>query len=323
MAVRRTLCLAAAALACSCQAFNPSAPGVSPRLAHPRTARPLRVLPPVPSVEESESPRDTLIYDARTGRFYEKKIEEICRDEYCAIDETTGEQVLLTLQEKERIFLDAIQSFYYSDRQILEDDDFEKLKEDLIWEGSDVVMLNRQETVFLYAMQTYLKGEPFLTDEEFDALKQELRDAGSKVAVSTEPKCYIDTGICTVTFQEDKFRRATLYTPVGIPTLLFTLGALYEVFEPLRSVNPLVTLILATIPTWAFTKAFTDSVFITNEAKVAYGPCPSCGATNHVFFGNVLGVVGPGDTAEFKCSKCKEQITIRRRDLRARTAPSV
>jgi hypothetical protein len=57
----------------------------------------------------------------------------------------------------------------------------------------------------------------------------ELREAGSKVAVSTEPKCYIDTGICTVTFTEDKFREATLYIPVGLPTLLFSLGALYEV----------------------------------------------------------------------------------------------
>lgn len=34
---------------------------------------------------------DKLIYDARSGRFYEKKIEEVCREEYCAIDETTGE----------------------------------------------------------------------------------------------------------------------------------------------------------------------------------------------------------------------------------------
>ncbi|KAG5179923.1 hypothetical protein JKP88DRAFT_258228 [Tribonema minus] len=271
--------------------------------------------------QEQESPSDKLIYDSRTGRFYEKKIEEICRDEYCAIDESTGEQVLLTLEEKERIFLDSIQSFYYSDRQVLADDDFEKLKEDLVWEGSPVVMLNRQETLFLNAMSAYLKGSPILSDEEFDTLKSELRDAGSKVAVSTEPKCYIDTGICTVTFQEDKFREATLYVPVGIPTLLFSLGALYELLEPLRSVNPLVTLVLATLPTYFFTKFFTDNVFATNDPKIAYGPCPSCGASNHVFFGNVLGVEGPGEEANFKCSNCKEEITIRRRDLRARTSP--
>ncbi|CAN0480124.1 unnamed protein product, partial [Discosporangium mesarthrocarpum] len=38
-------------------------------------------------------------------------------------------------------------------------------------------------------------------DAEFDKLKADLREAGSPVAVSKEPKCYIDTGICTVTFQ--------------------------------------------------------------------------------------------------------------------------
>ena len=60
-------------------------------------------------------------------------------------------------------------------------------------------------------------------------MQLELREAGSKVAVSTEPKCYIDSGICTVSFTEDRLRKASLYLPVGTPTLLFSLGALYEV----------------------------------------------------------------------------------------------
>lgn len=277
----------------------------------------------VEEAELQESPNEKLIYDPRSGRFYERKIEEVCRDEYCAIDETTGQQVLLSKEEKERIFLDSIQSFYYSDRKLLADDDFEKLKEDLVWEGSPVVMLNRQETRFLNAMSAYLKGTPIMTDEEFDTLKAELREAGSKVAVSTEPKCYIDTGICTVTFQPDKFRRATLYAPVGVPTLLFTLGALYELIVPLQYVNPLVTLVVATIPTWMFTKYFTDNVFITEDPQVAFGPCPSCGYTNRVFFGTVLGVTGPKEEASFKCRSCKEEVTIRRRDLRARTSPKL
>lgn len=272
---------------------------------------------------DESSPNEKLIYDSRSGRFYEKQIEEVCRDEYCAIDETTGEQVLLSIEEKERIFLDSIQSFYYSDKKILADEDFERLKEDLAWEGSKVVLLNRQETRFLNAMTSYLKGQPIMSDEEFDALKVELREAGSKVAVSTEPKCYIDTGICTVSFMEDKFRKATLYVPVGIPTLLFSLGALYELIAPLRSINPLITLLLACAPAWAFTKSFTDSVFATDDATVAVGPCPACGATNHVFFGSVLGIKGPTSEAAFKCKACKEDVTLRRKTLRARTAPKM
>lgn len=47
--------------------------------------------------------------------------------------------MLLTTGEKERIFMDAIQSFYYNQRQVLTDEDFDRLKEDLAWEGSKVI----------------------------------------------------------------------------------------------------------------------------------------------------------------------------------------
>lgn len=43
-------------------------------------------------VSQEQLGDDKLIYDARSGRFYEKKLEEVCREEYCAIDETTGEE---------------------------------------------------------------------------------------------------------------------------------------------------------------------------------------------------------------------------------------
>lgn len=46
--------------------------------------------------------------------------------------------MLLTTGEKERIFMDAIQSFYYNKRQLLTDEDFDRLKDDLSWEGSKV-----------------------------------------------------------------------------------------------------------------------------------------------------------------------------------------
>lgn len=89
---------------------------------------------------------------------------------------------------------------------MLNDEEFDLLKEDLAWNGSDVAVLNRQEARFLAATQAYMKGEPIMSDAEFDALKSELREEGSRFAVDTEPKCYVDTGICKVTMQEDNFR---------------------------------------------------------------------------------------------------------------------
>lgn len=58
---------------------------------------------------------------------------------------SSGKPMLLTTGEKERIFTDAIQSFYYNQRQMLDDDDFDKLKEDLAWEGSPVSQVNQTE----------------------------------------------------------------------------------------------------------------------------------------------------------------------------------
>ena len=52
-----------------------------------------------------------LTYDAASGRFFETgdSIECIPEDEYCAVDKETGEMIRLTVEEKERIFLDALQ----------------------------------------------------------------------------------------------------------------------------------------------------------------------------------------------------------------------
>ena len=45
-----------------------------------------------------------------------------------------------------------------------------------------------------------------------------------------------------------------------------------QLIEPIKYINPLITLVLATVPTYFFTKAFTENVFITNDAKVS-GAC--------------------------------------------------
>lgn len=58
------------------------------------------------------SGRKEIGYDSSSGRFFETNLEpEECipEDEYCIVDKETGELVRLTLEEKERIFLDALQ----------------------------------------------------------------------------------------------------------------------------------------------------------------------------------------------------------------------
>jgi len=269
------------------------------------------------------SGRKVIGYDTEASRFFETDAEctpDVAEDEYCAIDEKTGNKIRLTVQEKERIFLDALQSYYFSGRQLLNDADFDLLKEDLSWNGSPVVSMNRKEATYLAAVEAYLKGKPIMANADFDALKAELKEEKSLFAVSTEPKCFLDSGICTVTLQEDFFRNNLLYLPALSLTTILWLGFGFEILEPIIRVNPLFLLLLGFPITWTSTKWLTEKIIFPNY-KIAYGPCPACGAENRVFFGDILGVEGFSDVATSKCSSCKVEFNIQRNTLRASTLP--
>lgn len=269
------------------------------------------------------SARKELKFDDETGRFYETDLDQaecIPEEEFCTIDEDTGKKIRLTVAEKERIFLDSLQSYYASGRQLLSDEDFDLLKEDLQWSGSSVVVVNRQETKYLAAMGAYLKGKPIMNDEEFDNLKKELKETGSKFAVDTEPKCYIDTGVCKVTLQEDKFRSNLLYLPGGLILSIVWLGLGFEFIEPFIRLNPIILFALGTPLIIEGAKKLTEEYLFTNKL-IAYGPCPSCEYETRLYFGNILGVEGFGDEGNVKCPQCKDVFTVQRDSLRASTLP--
>lgn len=262
-------------------------------------------------------------FDSASGRFFEtgKSAEEcVPNDEYCVVEKATGKLIRLTVKEKERIFLDSLQSYYASGRQVLDDEEFDLLKEDLQWNGSPLVQMNRNEAKYLAAVQSYLTGDSVMSDSEFDALKITLKEEGSQFAVSTEPKCYIDTGICTVTMKVDNFRGNLLYLPVGSILFLAWLAIGFEIIEPFIRVNPLLLIALGAPGIIAGTKFVTDKyIFIDN--KVCFGPCPSCEAENRVYFGDILTVEGFKDIAESKCPNCKTMFTVQKNTLRASTIP--
>lgn len=270
--------------------------------------------------------RKEIGYDESTRRFIETDIDSespedcIPDDEYCVLDKETGKPVRLTLEEKERIFVDALQSYYFSGRQLLNDVEFDLLKEDLSWNGSEVVNMNRKEAKYMAAVSDYLKGTPSLDDEEFDQLKADLKAEKSRFASSKEPKCYIDTGICTVVFQKDNFRNNLLYLPVGAFLSIFWLGFGYEVIEPVVSLNPLILAALGAPLIYKGSISITDQ-FIFTDNNIVYGPCPSCEEKLRVYFGGILGVEGFEDVASVKCAKCKDLISVQRNTLRASTIP--
>lgn len=213
-----------------------------------------------------------------------------------------------------------MQAYYSSGRKILSDDEFDLLKEDLTWSGSALVVMNRKEAKYLAAVQDYLKGTPSMSDADFDQLKKELLEEGSQFAVQTEPQCYIDTGICKVTLQEDSFKRNLLYLPAGFAILTVWLGFSYELIEPLIRINPLF-LGLAGAPFIYSGSRFITEELIFKDFKIARGPCPSCNFENTVYFGDILGVEGFSTEARVKCPNCKSEFTVQRNTLRASTLP--
>ena len=180
--------------------------------------------------------------------------------------------------------------------------------------------MNRKEAKYLAAVQDYLKGKPSLSDSEFDQLKKELQEDGSQFAVQTEPQCYIDTGICKVTLQEDFFKTNLLYLPAGLTLFTLWLGLAYELVEPLIRINPIFLALAGSPFIYSGSKYITEELLFDNF-KVARGPCPSCNFENTVFFGNILGVEGFATEASVKCPNCKTQFTVQRNTLRASTLP--
>ena len=110
--------LVAATVAClvaGCDAFTPFLTGKSVAVVNSFRSQALS-----PLFAESDpkdgttitSARKEIGYDATSGRFFETDIDpEDCvpDDEYCVVDKDSGDLVRLTLEEKERIFLDALQ----------------------------------------------------------------------------------------------------------------------------------------------------------------------------------------------------------------------
>jgi len=266
--------------------------------------------------------RKSIAFDEKLGRFFESSGDAECipEDEYCAVDESTGKLIRLTVAEKERMFLDSLQSYYFSGRTLMDDAQFDLLKEDLSWNGSPVVSLNRKETEYLAAVQAYMKGKPIMEDTKFDELKNELKEDKSKIAVETEPKCYIDSGVCKVTLQDDKFRGNLLYLPAGLALSVVWLGLGFEVLGAIIKLNPLIILALGALPIFKGATFITDEFIFPNN-RVVFGPCPSCEAENRVYFGDILGVEGFDQLATCKCPKCKVTFNVQRDTLRASTVP--
>lgn len=245
-----------------------------------------------------------------------ENLAEVIVDEniggFCYINPQTGKRLELSLRDKEALFLDTMQA-YFRGESTLSNDEFDLLKEELTWQGSEVVSLGRDEIRFLDAARAYEEGNPVISDEEFDKLKKRLQSQGSIVSIQRGPRCSITRQITFSDVIPDRRRTFVLFVPAGILMSLLWLSISFE-FTPLHRVDPVLSLLIGSPIIFIAAKVLTN--LVVPQAEIMVGDCPSCGRRTHVLFGNVLNQKGFESDAEVKCDKCKSKLKVEKESNR-------
>ncbi|CAN6296977.1 unnamed protein product [Urochloa humidicola] len=226
---------------------------------------------------------------------------------YCSIDRKQKK----TLGEMEQEFLQALQSFYYDQKAIMSNEEFDNLKEELMWEGSSVVMLSPDEQRLLEASMAYASGKPIMSDAEFDELKLRLKKDGSDI-VTEGPRCSLRSRKVYSDLTVDYLKMFLLNVPATVVALgLFFFideltGFEINVFQLPEPFGFIFTW-FAALPLILFLAQLLTKA-IVQDFLILKGPCPNCGTENLSFFGTILSVSSGGTTNNVKCANCSTEL---------------
>ncbi|MCD7450469.1 PGR5-like protein 1A, chloroplastic [Datura stramonium] len=256
----------------------------------------------------------------KPGQLKEDEVEDSKILQYCSID-GKGKK---SLGEMEQEFLQALQSFYYEGKAIMSNEEFDNLKEELMWEGSSVVMLSPDEQRFLEASMAYVSGSPIMTDKEYDKLKMKLKRDGSEIVVEG-PRCSLRSRKVYSDLSVDYLKMFLLNVPAAVVALglFFFLDDLtgFEITYLLELPEPFSFIFtwFAALP-FILWLSFTITNAIVKDFLILKGPCPNCGAENTSFFGTILSVSSGGSSNKVKCSGCGTDL-VYNADTRLITLP--
>ncbi|ESQ55058.1 hypothetical protein EUTSA_v10025739mg [Eutrema salsugineum] len=223
---------------------------------------------------------------------------------YCSINKAQKKSI----GEMEQEFLQALQSFYYDGKAIMSNEEFDNLKDELMWEGSSVVMLSSDEQRFLEASMAYVSGNPILNDEEYDKLKLKLKMDGSDI-VCEGPRCSLRSKKVYSDLAVDYFKMLLLNVPATVVALglFFFLDDItgFEITYILELPEPFSFIFtwFAAVPLIVYL-ALSITKLIIKDFLILKGPCPNCGTENVSFFGTILTISSGGKTNAVKCSNC-------------------
>ncbi|PKI64467.1 hypothetical protein CRG98_015141 [Punica granatum] len=194
----------------------------------------------------------------------------------------------------------------------MSNEEFDNLKEELMWEGSSVVMLSSDEQRFLEASMAYVAGKPIMNDQEYDELKQRLKAEGSEIVVEG-PRCSLRSRKVYSDLSVDYFKMFLLNVPASVIALglFFFLDDLtgFEITYLLELPEPFSFIFtwFAAVPliVW-LAQSLTNA--IVKDFLILKGPCPNCGTENVSFFGTILSISSGGNTNKLKCSNCETEL---------------
>lgn len=243
------------------------------------------------------------------GKLAQEEVSDNKILQYCNIDKKSDKR---SLGELEQDFLEALQSFYYDKQPVMSNEEFDNLKEELIWQGSSVVILSPDEQRFIEASLSYAAGKPNISDADYDALKLKLKIAGSKVALEG-PRCSLRSKKVYSDSSVDYLKMFLLNVPAALIalTLVFFLDDLtgFEITYLLELPEPYSFIFtwFVVLPITFFTAQFLTNV-ILKDFLILKGPCPNCGAFNNSFFGTILTIPSGGDANVVKCEQCNSML---------------
>lgn len=252
---------------------------------------------------------------AQSSNTTESDIVDANVNPYCSLDgEGKKPMKELSLGEKEQLFLEALSAYYFTGKPSMSDQEFDNLKDELVWEGSKVAVLSGDEQKFLEAQQAFNAGKPIMNDTDYDALKQKLRQGGSFVTAQG-PRCSIRSRAVYSDAQVDY----TKMVAINIPPALLVLGAVFSIddltgFEITKLIElpppyGIVLLWGVLLPTvYVLANAIANLLF--KDALILKAPCPNCNTENTTYFGDILTVTGNRDKNTVDCPGCKAKLTF-------------
>jgi len=244
----------------------------------------------------------------------------------CSIDDPSS----CSLADLERLYIDALWNFYNGGSFTLSDEQYDRLREELNWQGSGFPTLRRYEVQFVEASIAYARGEPVVTDEEYEDLKRKVKAEGKRDDVTAlllytkgqellDPaqflrlkdemaKLDVDVGLrgatCTMSKTSDKLTSDSsavtkMYLAIGaVPTVLgltpYVLGSIFGFDIPFTAGVGFGLTVGALL-----TASIVNYTGLQN-AEIVKGECPCCENEIKQFFGGE----SPENSVDYKCGVC-------------------